>query len=98
MARLIDILDCHHSLCAGLLVGVFLAHWKLLHPDGDLHMPMKVDVIRRDKIRSMLEIEFDAIEIALNHFNGNLTEAAKALKISRQTIYRRLAAFNVSRV
>jgi len=45
--------------------------------------------------KSLEEIEKLAIEDALNHNQGNLSEAAKELRISRQTIYNKISKYRI---
>jgi DNA-binding NtrC family response regulator len=47
------------------------------------------------KVRTMNELESLAIENAIFEFNGNLTEAAKALGIGRATLYRKVKQYNI---
>ncbi|MAE72661.1 MAG: hypothetical protein CL675_01100 [Bdellovibrionaceae bacterium] len=46
-------------------------------------------------VRTINELESDAIEKAIFEFNGNLTEAAKALGIGRATLYRKVKQYNI---
>lgn len=46
-------------------------------------------------VPTMNEIESEAIEKAIFEFNGNLTEAAKALGIGRATLYRKVKQYNI---
>ncbi len=46
-------------------------------------------------IRTMDEMEKMAIEKAIQQFNGNLTEAAKALGIGRATLYRKVKLYQL---
>lgn len=47
------------------------------------------------KVRTMNELESIAIENAIQEYNGNLTEAAKALGIGRATLYRKVKQYNI---
>lgn len=47
------------------------------------------------KVRTINELESMAIENAIFEFNGNLTEAAKALGIGRATLYRKVKQYNI---
>jgi DNA-binding NtrC family response regulator len=47
------------------------------------------------KVRTINELESLAIENAIFEFNGNLTEAAKALGIGRATLYRKVKQYNI---
>jgi len=46
-------------------------------------------------VQTMNEMESDAIEKAIFEFNGNLTEAAKALGIGRATLYRKVKQYSI---
>jgi DNA-binding NtrC family response regulator len=47
------------------------------------------------KVRTINELESLAIENAIHEYNGNLTEAAKALGIGRATLYRKVKQYNI---
>ena len=47
------------------------------------------------KVKTMDEIENKAIQEAIHEFNGNLTEAAKALGIGRATLYRKVKQYRI---
>jgi len=47
------------------------------------------------RVTKMEELELEAIQNAIKQFNGNLTEAAKALGIGRATLYRRVKYFKI---
>jgi len=47
------------------------------------------------KVRTINELESLAIEDAIQEYNGNLTEAAKALGIGRATLYRKVKQYNL---
>lgn len=47
------------------------------------------------KLSTMNEVEKKAIESAILQFQGNLTEAAKALGIGRATVYRKIKDYNI---
>lgn len=48
-----------------------------------------------DKVHTINELEAVAIQNAIHNFNGNLTEAAKALGIGRATLYRKVKQYNI---
>lgn len=48
------------------------------------------------KVQTINELESVAIEKAIYEFNGNLTEAAKALGIGRATLYRKVKQYNIN--
>lgn len=47
------------------------------------------------RVPTINEVEAKAIESAINEFNGNLTEAAKALGIGRATLYRKVKLYKL---
>jgi len=47
------------------------------------------------RVATMNELESVAIQNAIQSFNGNLTEAAKALGIGRATLYRKVKQYNI---
>ncbi|MCB0367245.1 MAG: hypothetical protein H6624_14605 [Bdellovibrionaceae bacterium] len=47
------------------------------------------------RVQTINELEAQAIENAIHEFNGNLTEAAKALGIGRATLYRKVKQYNI---
>jgi len=47
------------------------------------------------RVATMNELENVAIQNAIHSFNGNLTEAAKALGIGRATLYRKVKQYNI---
>ena len=46
-------------------------------------------------VQTINELESVAIQNAIQNFNGNLTEAAKALGIGRATLYRKVKQYNI---
>jgi len=50
---------------------------------------------QKKSVQTINELESDAIEKAIFEFNGNLTEAAKALGIGRATLYRKVKQYNI---
>jgi hypothetical protein len=61
----------------------------LQFPYGD-----RSTVSAADRVATMNELESVAIQNAIQSFNGNLTEAAKALGIGRATLYRKVKQYN----
>ncbi|MCB9026050.1 MAG: hypothetical protein H6625_07025 [Bdellovibrionaceae bacterium] len=47
------------------------------------------------KVQTINELESVAIEKAISEYNGNLTEAAKALGIGRATLYRKVKQYGL---
>ncbi len=57
--------------------------------------PVPVETEANKRVRTINELENLAIENAINEYNGNLTEAARALGIGRATLYRKVKQFNI---
>ena len=47
------------------------------------------------KIQTIEELEGEAIGHAISQYNGNFTEAARALGIGRATLYRKVKQYNI---
>lgn len=56
----------------------------LFHPDGNL--------------RALEDIEGDVIRLAIGHYRGRMTEAARRLGIGRSTLYRKLSELGIDNV
>lgn len=48
-----------------------------------------------NKVHTINELEAVAIQNAIHNFDGNLTEAARALGIGRATLYRKVKQYNI---
>lgn len=46
-------------------------------------------------IRRLRDIESDILAIAMRHYGGRRVQMARALRIGRSTLYRKLADFNI---
>ena len=57
-------------------------------PEGFGNVPVAAPAI--DTVRSLQDLELDAIRRAVEQAGGNISEASKRLGISRNTIYRKL--------
>jgi DNA-binding NtrC family response regulator len=74
--------------------AIILAKGKVL--DTTLFNPGNTDnYLSRDKLRSWAEIERYYLEQTITRFNGNLTEVAKELKLSRPAVYRKLKKYGL---
>lgn len=60
-----------------------------------LQFPTKPSVGLDARVKTMNEMESEAIQKAIHEFNGNLTEAAKALGIGRATLYRKVKQYSI---
>jgi DNA-binding NtrC family response regulator len=52
-----------------------------------------VDIFQAGNIRRLTEIEADVIKLALETYNGHMSEVARRLGIGRSTLYRKVADF-----
>jgi DNA-binding NtrC family response regulator len=58
--------------------------------------PIGIPVLTEEgEIRSLTEIEADLIRLALGHYRGHITEAARRLGIGRSTLYRKMREFGL---
>ena len=56
----------------------------------------KLQMFNKDgTIRKIHEIEKEAIQLAIEHYNGKMTEVARKLGIGRSTLYRKIDEMNV---
>jgi DNA-binding NtrC family response regulator len=63
-----------------------------LPPNGPLGIPALTE---EGEIRPLTEIEADLIRLALGHYRGHITEAARRLGIGRSTLYRKMREFGL---
>ena len=55
-----------------------------------------VDIFTGDShLRSLADIEADIIRLAIGHYRGRMSEAARRLGIGRSTLYRKLAELGI---
>jgi len=52
-----------------------------------------IDIFRAGDIRRLTEIEADVIKLALETYNGHMSQVARRLGIGRSTLYRKVADF-----
>jgi DNA-binding NtrC family response regulator len=58
--------------------------------------PIGIPVLTEEgEIRPLTEIEADLIRLALGHYRGHITEAARRLGIGRSTLYRKMREFGL---
>lgn len=63
-----------------------------LPPSAPLGIPALTE---EGEIRRLNEIEADLIKLALGHYRGHITEAARRLGIGRSTLYRKMREFGL---
>jgi DNA-binding NtrC family response regulator len=71
-----------------------------LIPDAPLSTPEEAESIvnlldAQGEVRPLEDIEAQAIRFALTHYRGQMSEAARRLKIGRSTLYRKLDIHNM---
>ena len=72
-------------------------------PGLDMHMPLSAQTVYSspppaddvEKILSLEEAELEAIKKALSRYKTNLSQVARVLKISRNTLYLKLRKYNI---
>lgn len=52
-------------------------------------------IIKENKLLTLKEAEAEAVKKALDHTNGNITQAAKILGIGRNTLYGKIKEYNI---
>ena len=55
--------------------------------DNNIHLPL---INKEGNIRTIEDIEKEAITLAIQHYNGHMTEVARRLGIGRSTLYRKI--------
>jgi transcriptional regulator of acetoin/glycerol metabolism len=57
----------------------------------------RLQLLDRDgNVRSLGDMEKEIIICALEHYRGRVSEAARRLKMSRSTLYRKMEAFKIN--
>ena len=49
----------------------------------------------RGKVRSLAAVELEMIRLAIDHYNGQMSEVARRLGIGRSTLYRKLKEYGI---
>ena len=49
----------------------------------------------RGHVRTLAEVEFEMIKLAIDHYNGQMSEVARRLGIGRSTLYRKLREYGI---
>lgn len=52
----------------------------------------------RGNVRSLAEVELEMIRLAIDHYNGQMSEVARRLGIGRSTLYRKLKEYGIDPV
>jgi len=49
----------------------------------------------RGNVRALAEVELEMIKLAIDHYNGQMSEVARRLGIGRSTLYRKLKEYGI---
>jgi DNA-binding NtrC family response regulator len=49
----------------------------------------------RGNVRSLADVELDMIRLAIDHYQGQMSEVARRLGIGRSTLYRKLKEYGI---
>jgi DNA-binding NtrC family response regulator len=49
----------------------------------------------RGNVRSLAAVELEMIRLAIDHYNGQMSEVARRLGIGRSTLYRKLKEYGI---
>ncbi len=74
--------------------GVLMAHGSMIRM-GELGLRIERDAVSRVEDMSLEEVEGFLIKKAMARFDGNVSQAAKALGLSRSALYRRLQRYGL---
>ena len=50
------------------------------------------------EVRTLAEVELEMIKLAIEHYNGRMSEVARRLGIGRSTLYRKLKEYGLDPV
>ncbi|TIU03193.1 MAG: sigma-54-dependent Fis family transcriptional regulator, partial [Mesorhizobium sp.] len=49
----------------------------------------------RGNVRALADVELEMIKLAVDHYNGQMSEVARRLGIGRSTLYRKLKEYGI---
>ncbi|WP_292329919.1 helix-turn-helix domain-containing protein, partial [Mesorhizobium sp.] len=49
----------------------------------------------RGNVRALADVELEMIKLAIDHYNGQMSEVARRLGIGRSTLYRKLKEYGI---
>ena len=75
--------------------GVLMAQGEVICPDDLALRPLQRDA-RHLELMTLDEVEVVLIKKALSRFDGNVKQAAKALGLTRSSLYRRLDKYGLA--
>ncbi len=99
--------SCGSELTAAIAAPFILSPLLLDDAAGRQHPPTSVATLAAGpgalsllghdgEVRPLEEVEADAIRFALAHYRGQMSEAARRLRIGRSTLYRKLDALGIA--
>ncbi|MER9947024.1 sigma-54 dependent transcriptional regulator [Mesorhizobium sp. M0047] len=67
--------------------------------DPPARLPSRFGTLRalddRGNVRALADVEFEMIKLAIDHYNGQMSEVARRLGIGRSTLYRKLKEYGI---
>jgi DNA-binding NtrC family response regulator len=97
----LDGIDLSQNPAAGQAVGGETAATQPLavRPDIEAVRPRQFGILRaldeRGNVRSLADVELEMIRLAIEHYNGQMSEVARRLGIGRSTLYRKLKEYGI---
>ncbi|TIW50962.1 MAG: sigma-54-dependent Fis family transcriptional regulator, partial [Mesorhizobium sp.] len=68
-------------------------------PDPPARLQPRFGTLRaldeRGNVRALAEVELEMIKLAIDHYNGQMSEVARRLGIGRSTLYRKLKEYGI---
>jgi DNA-binding NtrC family response regulator len=68
-------------------------------PDPPARLPPRFGTLRaldeRGNVRALADVELEMIKLAIDHYNGQMSEVARRLGIGRSTLYRKLKEYGI---
>ncbi len=85
------------NICSGNIIEINDVSTNTVHKSHEKPIDIGMEKVQKDEIpiKSLDEIEKEVIEKALTLSEGNITQAAKLLKVSRNTIYNKIKRYEV---
>ena len=68
-------------------------------PDPPARLQPRFGTLRaldeRGNVRALADVELEMIKLAIDHYNGQMSEVARRLGIGRSTLYRKLKEYGI---
>jgi DNA-binding NtrC family response regulator len=64
-------------------------------PAAEIRFGILKALDERGNVRSLAEVELEMIRMAIDHYNGQMSEVARRLGIGRSTLYRKLKEYGI---